>query len=303
MPTGKPWLPEHIVMPDAAVRLIESQFPELRPAHIQLLGEGWDNTAYVVNRTWVFRFPRREIAVELLQTETRVLPRIAAQLPFPIPVPRWVGKPTQEYDWPFAGYRFLPGTTALSVGLTREQRKELAAPLANFLATLHAIDPGDLEIPGDKFGRADMGKRIPQLLSSLLTIRGKGLVADVSPWERIVEQMSSDFQPRLNTLSHDDFSAEHILVDNFGLPSGVIDWGDIHLGSPSMDLAIAFGFLPPEGREVFWDSYGAVEKPIQIMARFRALHAAVIGVLYGDDIGDTALLRESLLGMDFAIES
>ena len=54
------------------------------------MGAGWDNTAYLVNGEWVFRFPRRTIAVPLLEAEGRVLPKLAPRLPLSDSAPRMV---------------------------------------------------------------------------------------------------------------------------------------------------------------------------------------------------------------------
>ncbi|MBL4818996.1 MAG: phosphotransferase, partial [Deltaproteobacteria bacterium] len=105
----KPWDAEHRADLDLAKRLIEIQFPNLKPANLKLLGEGWDNLAYEVNQKFVFRFPRRQISVDLIRTESEVLPSVAPRLPLPIPNPIYLGQPTKDYPWPFAGYKMLEG--------------------------------------------------------------------------------------------------------------------------------------------------------------------------------------------------
>ena len=91
------WDPEIEVSRDLAAALISSQFEKLVLTSIELLGVGWDNTAYLVNGQFVFRFPRRSIAAPLIATEIRVLPLIADKVPVPIPFPRFVGHPDQNY--------------------------------------------------------------------------------------------------------------------------------------------------------------------------------------------------------------
>lgn len=81
------WDAEQIVSAPFAKTLIETQFPELAPAAISLLGYGFDNTVYQVNDRFVFRFPRRELAVGLLKTENQLLPSLASQLPLSIAEP------------------------------------------------------------------------------------------------------------------------------------------------------------------------------------------------------------------------
>src|ERR1051325_5337835 len=74
-----------------AGRLVEAQFPDLAPASLELLGEGWDNWAYLANGAFVFRFPRRALGAKLIANECRSLPCIAPHLPLPIPLPLYRG--------------------------------------------------------------------------------------------------------------------------------------------------------------------------------------------------------------------
>src|SRR5262249_47994750 len=108
---------------------IEEQFPEFKPANVCALGEGWDNTVLLVNGNAVFRFPRRAIAVPLLEREMAVLPQLALRVPVRVPNPEWRGAPPGRYPRCFAGYRRLEGIDA-STGVTEEQRLALARPLA-----------------------------------------------------------------------------------------------------------------------------------------------------------------------------
>src|SRR5690348_16617003 len=153
------WDAEQITEPEEALRLIQEQFPEIHAQSISLLGAGWDNTAYLINKEYIFRFPRRQIAVPLLESEGSILPRLAEKLPVPIPIPRWKGSPARNYPWPFLGYRKLPGMTACAANLSDPERTSLAVPLARFLSALHSL-PLDLakecHLPTDTLGRLNM---------------------------------------------------------------------------------------------------------------------------------------------------
>src|SRR5690349_5136172 len=97
------WTPEREVTPALALALIRRQFPALAasgsgPApSITRIGVGWDNVAYLVAGRFVFRFPQRRLGVSLIETETRLLPEIAPRLPLPVPVPIFVGAPSDDY--------------------------------------------------------------------------------------------------------------------------------------------------------------------------------------------------------------
>src|SRR5437870_2010498 len=128
------WAAEIAVDRTLAAALIEEQCPALRPVTVEPLGAGWDNTVFRVNERFVFRFPRRELAVELLETELRCLPLLAPRLlPIAIPVQIYAGRPSSRYPWPFAGYGYIPGIRASNARIDMACRARLAAALGRFL--------------------------------------------------------------------------------------------------------------------------------------------------------------------------
>ncbi len=54
-----PWESDHPVDEALVARLVDAAFPALAPSHAEHLDEGWDFDAWLLNRTWVFRFPKR----------------------------------------------------------------------------------------------------------------------------------------------------------------------------------------------------------------------------------------------------
>jgi aminoglycoside phosphotransferase (APT) family kinase protein len=296
------WSAEQTVSTSLAIQLIEEQFPTLAPVHLELCGEGWDNYAFRVNEQFIFRFPRREIAVELIETEYRLLPRLASRVTLPVPVPQYLGHATAQYPWPFSGYRMLSGKTACSVGFTDEQRCSLAKPLAEFLSSLHAISASVASAwsaPIDKIGRLDFSRRLPVARGNLEKIRGLRLPVDTRRLMEILEKTDISYIPKQIALVHGDFYARHFLVTGAGNLSGVIDWGDIHLGDPAVDIAIAHSFLPPAAHETFRTVYGAISEETWQTAHFRALYHSVYLVLYSHEVQDSNLLRESLQSLQF----
>jgi aminoglycoside phosphotransferase (APT) family kinase protein len=276
-----------------AARLIAEQFPELAPVRLEPLGVGWDNRSFLVDGRIVFRFPRRRIAVALLEREARILPLLAPHLPLPIPAPRWLGRPTAGYPSPFAGYPFLPGRTACHWSCTEADRLALAPALARFLAALHGI-PIDAATrawaPGDEIARADLGRRAPQVRQRLMDnpagLDERALRAPLALVDDLAETAGWAGEPRW---CHGDFYGRHLLLDRADRLAGVIDWGDVHLGDPALDLSIAFSFLPPAARGRFREQYGAIDEATWRRARFRALHYGALLTEYGAAVGDPAI--------------
>jgi aminoglycoside phosphotransferase (APT) family kinase protein len=294
------WSAELVVSPSLACELIESQFPQLAPVRVALLGEGWDNTAYLVNDRYVFRFPRRQLGADCLAAEVRALPALAGRLPLPVPNPVFIGRPPHNFPWLFAGYAHLPGRTACVAALDELQRMEAAEPLARFLRTLHAIgadEAAGLGAAPDTIARLDLDRRIPQFRGYLQQAVDRKLIDDPSAWDAVIAAVAGTRQPRASSLVHGDLYARHLLVDDDRRLCGVIDWGDMHIGDPAIDLAIAHSFLPPAAHAAFRNAYGPIDDETWNLARFRAVSHAVITLVYGHDIGDADLVRESRIAL------
>jgi aminoglycoside phosphotransferase (APT) family kinase protein len=293
-----PWKPEEVVTPARAIELIESQFPALAPAALEPLGVGWDNTAFVVNGSHVFRFPRREVASPLLAAEASLLPVVARHLPLPIPVPTLRGQPSARYRWPFLGYAILPGRTACRFRLDQAQRTRLARPLGQFLSALHAF-PVEVAVAqgagGDTIGRLDLPSRLPRASQMLESTSLKGTLDPglVQRARALIGASATIQAPARRALVHGDLYARHLLLDDQARLTGIIDWGDIHVGHPAVDLSVAHAFLPPSARLEFLQAYGhPVDPGSWRLARFRALFSALAIVIYGKDTGDAALETE-----------
>ncbi len=283
----KPWNTGNNVSPELAREMIESECPGFGPVRsIELFGEGWDNTAYLVNGTHIVRFPRRELARRLMQNELTVLPLIAGKLPLPTPQLDLLGNG-------FAGYAMLKGQTACRARLTIEERCKLAEPLGRFLKALHSLGAN---VPGDELGRVDPNKRIPQIVKNLHDIDALGLLESTESIRKWLEGFQVHLVPGTkprHVLCHGDLYARHLLVNGQHELCGVIDWGDVHMGDPAVDLSIVYGFLPPEARANFWAVYGTIDFSTVRLAELRALFSLTTLLVYGHDIGDADLVWEA----------
>lgn len=289
---ANPWDADVELSREDAARLVDGQFRELAPASLTSLGRGWDNDAYVVNGAFVFRFPRRRMAAELLACETRVLPQVSGRVPLPVPDPRYLGSPEGGYPYPFAGYALLPGETADRVLLDDDARTSLAPVLAGFLRALHDV-PVTKEVPGDVIRRTDLAFRVKLLAEKLARVEGDpapGVAADevIEKARALSRTPPHAGEPRL---VHGDLYARHLLLDDERRLCGVIDWGDVHAGDPALDLSIAYAFVPPAGREAFFDRYGDTDESTHARARFRALWYGACLVEYGRSGDDHAIAK------------
>ena len=290
-----------VVIDETLMRaLVAEQFPELDASSARFLGEGWDNSVWMVEEHLAFRFPRREIAIPGVYRELEVLPRLAPLLPIPIPVPRFVGVPSDRFPWPFYGAPYLAGREPAEAGLCDDERVELGAALGRFLRVLHnastreALDPEAL-LPVDPLGRADPSKRVPMAQQLLADLEYAG-VARFGTSTVLGDALRLGPATEAVYL-HGDLHLRHVLVAD-GILSGVIDWGDTCVGDPSIDLQIVWSLLSAAGRARFFAEYGPVSEERQLRARMLAVGLCAMLAKYARSIGNSSLEAEALAGVE-----
>jgi aminoglycoside phosphotransferase (APT) family kinase protein len=284
--------------------LLSDQFPDLDASSARLLGEGWDNAVWVVEERWAFRFPRREIAIPGVRRELAVSPLLAALLPLPIPVPRFVGEPGDRYRWPFFGAPLLRGREAADAGLTDGQRVELGRALGRFLralhdpATLSQVDPAH-DLPLDPNRRTDMRARVDIAGTWLAELESAGWQTRGDADALFGSALDLD-PPAAEVVVHGDLHMRHVLVQE-GALSGVIDWGDVCRADPSVDLMLVWSFLPPAGREAFTLEYGPIADDQIVRARVLAVSVCAALAVFARDRGLGVLERECVAGLERAL--
>lgn len=327
------WTAEVEVTPRLAAELIWAQFPGLDAEPVTMLATGWDNTAFVVGARWLFRFPRRAVAVPGVQRELAVLPRLAPRLPLPVPDPQFIGRPSARYPWPFFGARLLPGGELADAELPDARRARAAASLGAFLRKLH--DPGlvrqvaDAGLPVDPMRRASPAVRAARAREVLDRLAGRGIwPADHDVWQLLgqAERETAEASPAVRAgeeggapggtaaagggeagadplvVCHGDLHVRHILVSQDGAATGVIDWGDLCLGDAAVDLSIAYFGFAGQARAGLLSAYGRPVGPRrELAARALAISLAASLAEYAASDGRPVLLHESLAGLRRAV--
>ena len=82
-----------------------------------------------------------------------------------------------------------------------------------------------------------------------------------------------------------------------GQVSGIIDWGDLCMAVPAVDLAIAFSGFTGEARTALFESYGAIDAEAELRAKTFAVFSAANVAHYAHDVADPVLLAEALAGL------
>jgi aminoglycoside phosphotransferase (APT) family kinase protein len=286
----------------------------LADAPITTLATGWDNTAFLVDDRWLFRFPRREIAVPGVRTEIALLPRLAPVLPLPIPNPTYIGQPSDRYRWPFFGAEMLPGRELADSELPDSQRIDAADSVGEFLRALH--HPGLADLPECAGLRVDPMRRGSAKARAGRAREVLGRLANANIWRpdsdlgRLLDEADRDpgsggtvDQADL-VVCHGDLHIRHLLVDGRGAATGIIDWGDLCLGDPAVDLGIAYLGFAGQARAALLAAYGRpVSARQELAARTLAVSLAAYLAEYAADEKRPVLLAEALAGLKRAVST
>ncbi len=231
-----------------ARRLVAAQFPQWQHLWIKpVTSSGWDNRSFHLGDHMLIRMPSAaEYAVQV-EKEQQWLPRLAPLLPLSMPEPLAMGNPGDSYPWKWSIYRWLEGDSA-TVG-PLEDLNGFANSLAQFLAALQQIDAKDGPVAGPhSFYRGGSLKvydlQVRKAVSVLKDRIDRNAVLEV--WDEAVTTSWC----KSPVWVHGDISSGNLLVRK-GILSSVIDFGQLSVGDPACDLAIAWTLLKGESREAF----------------------------------------------------
>jgi aminoglycoside 2''-phosphotransferase len=226
----------------AAVRSLTS----LPASDMVELGRGSDSVAFLVDGEWVFRFPAVQDAQATLRREIALLPRLGATLPLATPAFEHIGQSDGELL--FVGYRVIGGAP-LSVehfeGLEHDAQEAALAALADFLQALHAFPLPAAREAGirEERGKGAYNGQQRHLHGDLGCLLSG---AEIARLDGVFERYERDFAPDCVTpvLLHSDLKPAHVLYDTAAHElTGVLDWGDVCLGDPYVDLAVISMFF------------------------------------------------------------
>lgn len=285
-----------------AASLVKEQFG-LTITSIHNLGPGWDNDAFQINDEYVFRFPRRQSAIDSILRESAILPQLAHQLPYPIPNEIFSGQPTHEYPMPFQGYRHIPGLSSSQLTLSMDQRRQQAQELAHFLKKLHSIpikpDWKHLLPIGENRLSGSFRHCMTRMESKIGHLTHMQVLSSQVKFESIIALAQSITPPNhLESLVHGDLHSRHIIIDD-GKLSGIIDWGDMHIGDPAIDLAFAYYYLPKNAHESFIDKYGSIDESMWLRAKMWALYKAISILEYSSEANLRDIRQEKQMALEF----
>ncbi|RRR98711.1 aminoglycoside phosphotransferase family protein [Glycomyces terrestris] len=245
--------------------LLQERHPDLAGLELKAVDGGWDNQMWRLGADLAVRLPRSERAPALLEREYRLVPELASRLPLPVPVPVRLSGPSERFPRTWLVTTWVHGTPA-DVEPVADPAAGVA--LASFLRALHVEGPaGHPANDGRGAPLAAMSAHLEEALGRLPQVDGERAR---TVWK---DALAAPDHEGPGVWLHGDLHPANVVVEAGGL-AGVVDFGDLFVGDPAVDLAAAWILLPDGAAEACLDAYGA-DEPVVRRARGRALAKTV----------------------------
>lgn len=216
------------------------------------------------------------------------------------------GQPSEAFPYHFVGYRKLPGVPAIHVDTRSMPFEKWVPAMGQFLSWLHQFpvrDAAQLGVP-----RQDFTALIEEVRSDALDdFDLLKQVTEAAPLEKWYAYFEKGCQPLAAGLAsavvHRDLAAEHVLYDPTTQQlTGIIDWSEIAISDPSLDLA---GFFHWGGRaciDAIRSEYlGTIDERVLSQARFLAACRGVADVAFGLKTGRGEYIEAGRRALDLCL--
>jgi aminoglycoside phosphotransferase (APT) family kinase protein len=231
--------------------LITDQFPQWAGLPVQPMPEGgWDNRTFRVGDEWVARLPSAAAYEAQVLREQQWLPYLGEHLPLAIPQPVACGKPGCGFPWAWSIYRWIPGVSAASS--PPSDKLQFATDLAMFLNALRQApaDSGPVSGQENFYRGGDLSIYNHQFQQAIATFAEP---FDASMAVTIWDSARHSSWRQRPVWVHGDVALGNVLMRE-GRLGAVIDFGQLCVGDPACDLAIAWTYFRGKDRIAFLDS-------------------------------------------------
>lgn len=228
--------------------MVAEQFPEWKNFSIAFLSDnGWDNRTFHLGDQMLIRLPSAAAYEIQVEKEQYWLPKLAPLLSLQIPIPIAMGRPGREYPWKWSIYKWIEGKSIASSEMF--DCCEVASDLAKFLIAFQRLDATGGPLPGlHSFYRGgSLNIYDNEVRKAIIIIENK---IDSKVALEIWEMALASVWREKPVWVHGDLSAGNLLVQH-GKLCAVIDFGQLTIGDPACDLAIAWTLFGSKSRDIF----------------------------------------------------
>ena len=230
--------------------IIERYF-DIEVDNIDLIGEGYDSRAYLINNEYIFKIKFSTNKKKGYEKEKAIYDFLNKKLNTDIKIPNIEYSYISE-ELSILGYKEIKGTfltPEIYFSLSKEKQELLKQDIAMFLRQMHDLDYSEISsyTIDNKQNVLEEYQLLKETIYDSLTDIEKQYV------EEFMQRLHSTtiFDGR-KCLCHNDFSCNHLLLDDDNRLCGVIDFGD----SGIIDEYCDFIYLLEDSEEEIGVSFG-----------------------------------------------
>lgn len=244
-----------------AARVVARHVPHL--AHLPL-GDpftGYRSTGFRLGEDRAVRFPTGALGVAQLERIARSLPVVVPHLPVPVPAIEVLVPAGDEFPVPWAVTAWVDGAPLLADPPTAATARDLGAALR----ALHAAPAAD-GVPPNQWARP-LDAWTPAVLARLdqvAAMLGRGFRHRRARalWAAAVAAPG----PASAGWVHGDLTPMN-LVQRDGRLAGLLDWGEVGVGDPAVDIGHAWSLVAADDLALLLDAYGPLDRATRTRAR------------------------------------
>ncbi|MBR0427300.1 MAG: APH(2'')-Ia/If/Ih family aminoglycoside O-phosphotransferase [Clostridia bacterium] len=230
--------------------LIKSKF-DLEVANIKIIGEGYDSKAYLINDEYIFKLKISSNKKKGYKKEKAVLDFLNRNLRTTIKIPQ-IDFIYIDNELSIMGYKKINGaflTPDIYKEMNVKQQEILKKDIAKFLKDMHNLDYAEIKeyVIDNKQNCFEEYDLLQKTIYNDLTEKEKKYI------EKFFERLNNTtiFNDK-KCLCHNDFSCNHLLIDNNKKLVGIIDFGD----SGIIDEYCDFIYLLEDSEEEIGKDFG-----------------------------------------------
>ena len=229
--------------PSRALHYVREAFPDLDAHEARALDEGWASYPYMIDDTWVFRFPRGDrIPADQVERQYRkerqFLPRLAPRVAVAVPEIECVAELSDGRT--FMGHRAIHGVPLTRDGIDAMSPSAcdaIVVQFAGFLRALHDFPIDEAREVGvhDSRGRdeyAEFGEETRHSVFPALSAHERAGCATL--FEMFLGD-DGNFECEA-VVTHGDLGGRHVLLDETPRVVGIIDYGSVGIGDATYDF-------------------------------------------------------------------
>lgn len=205
--------------------VIEQNFENFKVNKIEEIGRGYDSVAYFVNNEYIFKIKTSSNQKKGYEKEKAVLDFLNKYLNTNINIPKiefyYVTDNISIMGYKKINGRFL--NPRLYNEMNKEEQENLKADIAEFLKQMHSLDVSEISkyVMDNKQNVLEEYQLLQDTIYNKLNDTEKNYIQNF-----MKRLKNTDIFDGRKCLCHNDFSCNHLLLDEHNKLVGIIDFGD-----------------------------------------------------------------------------